>query len=113
MSTISGNTFNFGGGDFTGSNNNFGGNNVTQSIVNNGSEDDRADLFDALREAGLSDEQVEALEAALDADGGRAGDGSAGPAVSGWWAEVRQQVTATVLTGLWSIATTQLGLPAT
>lgn len=83
------------------------------SIVNNGS-DDRADLFDALREAGLSDELVEALNAALDADDGRMDDsGGAGPAVSGWWAEVRQQVTATVLTGLWGIATTQLGLPAT
>ncbi|MFI8977149.1 hypothetical protein ACIGO9_30000 [Nocardia asteroides] len=112
VDTISGNTFNFGGGDFAGANNNFGGNNVTQSIVNHGDQDDRADLFAALRDAGLSEEHVLALEAALDADGESPLGSDAGQAVSSWWAGVRQQASATVLAGLWAIAAAQLGLPA-
>lgn len=91
----------------SGSNNAIGSTNVNQNI-NAAGDDDQLDAV--LREAGLSDDQVADLHRALESDGDETNGDEPGPAVAGWLATVREQLTSSSFTLVMAYLMTYLGL---
>ena len=71
----------------SGSNNAFGGSDFNQ-IINTVQPGNFADLEQALSTAGVADDDLAALRAAIDEDGGVPGGQPLGAGVSGWLREI-------------------------